>query len=219
MHPHRERHVAEAVALVEVHPAAHGDDRRTLQLAQDQLAGVPGDRRDGKMRDLGERDDDRVRRSRRPDRPSPEPRIRATRGVRPAARAHRRRGLGDALAAVEAIGRRCAKLTRPMVPPRPLRAARPAGCRSGSWRCWRGRAAARSSSRPSALADLMRGERVAQRVRRHHRGQAGVAHEALHDQPEALARQPLAALVDDQRLRARRPLRARKGRASVEVRP
>src|SRR6266568_2920443 len=37
-----------------------------------------------------------------------------------------------------------------------------------------------------SLDDVMRGKRVPQHVRRHHRRQAGFAHQALHDQPESL---------------------------------
>ena len=49
------------------------------------------------------------------------------------------------------------------------------------------------------LADPLRGELMAQRVRCDRRRADQGRHERLHDQPETLAGQPLAALVEDQR--------------------
>src|SRR5690242_3777132 len=50
-----------------------------------------------------------------------------------------------------------------------------------------------------AGAEHMRREAVAQSVRRHAPGKAGIAGVALEDEPEALAGQPLAAPVDEER--------------------
>jgi hypothetical protein len=57
-HAHGKGDVAQAVALIEVHPAAHRGHGNALQLAHDELAGMARNRGNGKMRDIGERHHD-----------------------------------------------------------------------------------------------------------------------------------------------------------------
>ena len=116
---------------------------------------------------------------RRADQEHHDPRSRSPRGsaaAKPRSGGPLRSPFGDGWPELCGQGVSASRARRRLPPadasPVPAAAAAPRahGCRSRSWRCWRGRAASGSPCRSAPLREQMRREGVAQRVRRHRCG-------------------------------------------------